>query len=75
MKALHLLDIKFFFPFWRKSKQVDVLLSNSIDDSQRNSLRLLSENKQIKEGISPDTEISFISLRTNKYPLNNQKLR
>jgi len=58
-----------------KSKQVDVLLSNSIDDSQRNSLRLLSENKQIKEGISPDTEISFISLRTNKYPLNNQKLR
>jgi len=58
-----------------KSKQIDVLLSNSIDDSQRNSLSLLSKNNKIKEGKSPATEISFISLRTNKHPLNNQNLR
>jgi len=58
-----------------KSKQIDVLLSNSIDDSQRNSLRNLSNNKIIKEGISPATEISFISLRTNLYPLDNINLR
>ena len=33
-----------------KSKQIDVLLSNSIDDSQRNNLNSLSKNKEIKEG-------------------------
>ena len=58
-----------------KSKQIDVLLSNSIDDSQRNSLRLLSKNKNIKEGQSPANEISFISLRTNIYPLDSQNIR
>ncbi len=57
------------------SRQIDVLLSNSIDDIQRNNLRLLSSNKEIKEGNSPATEISFISLRTNSYPLNNLNLR
>ena len=58
-----------------KSKQIDVLLSNSIDDSQRNDLRSLSKNKEINEGNSPATEISFISLRTNFYPLNNKNVR
>ena len=58
-----------------KSKQIDVLLSNSIDDSQRNNLNSLSKNKEIKEGNSPATEISFISLRTNSYPLNNRNVR
>ena len=58
-----------------KSKQIDVLLSNSIDDSQRNNLNLLSKNKEIKEGNSPATEISFISLRSNSYPLNNINVR
>ena len=58
-----------------KSKQIDVLLSNSINDSQRNNLNLLSKNKEIKEGDSPATEISFISLRTNSYPLNNRNVR
>ena len=58
-----------------KSKQIDVLLSNSIDDIQRNNLNLLSNNKEIKEGKSPATEISFISLRTNSYPLNNLNVR
>ena len=58
-----------------KSRQIDVLLSNSIDDSQRNSLRLLSENKKIKEGNSPATEVSFISFRTNIHPLNNRNVR
>ncbi len=58
-----------------KSNQIDVLLSNSIDDSQRNNLNLLNKNQEIKEGNSPATEISFISLRTNSYPLNNLNLR
>ena len=58
-----------------KSKQIDVLLSNSIDDSQRNSLRSLSINKEIKEGNSPATEISFVTLRTNSYPFNSVNVR
>ena len=58
-----------------KSKQIDVLLSNSIDDIQRNSLSLQSKNKKIQEGNSPATELTFISLRTNAYPLNNRNVR
>ncbi len=58
-----------------KSKQVDVLLSNSIDDSQRDKLRRLSKNLKIKEGKSAPNEISFISLRTNKKPFNNLNIR
>ena len=58
-----------------KNKQIDVLLSNSIDDSQRNELNVLSKNNEIKEGKGPATEISFISLRTNSYPLNNLIVR
>ena len=58
-----------------KSKQIDVLLSNSIDDSQRNNLRKLSEDSKIKEGLSAPNEISFISLRTNKEPFNNLNIR
>ena len=58
-----------------KSKQIDVLLSNSIDDSQRKSLNNLSKNKQFNEGNSPFTELSFISLKTSSYPLSNLNLR
>jgi len=58
-----------------KSKQIDVLLSNSIDDRQRKSLNNLSKNKQFKEGNSPFTELSFISLKTSSYPLSNLNLR
>ena len=58
-----------------KSKQIDVLLSNSIDDSQRKDLYFLSNNKKIKEGISNPTEVSFITLRTNIEPLNNKEIR
>ena len=58
-----------------RSNQVDVLLSNSIDDSQRNMLKILSENGIIKEGSSIPNEISFITLRTNQEPFNNKKIR
>ena len=58
-----------------KSKQIDVLLSNSIDDSQRKDLKFLSKNKKIREGISNPTEVSFITLRTNIKPLNKKEIR
>jgi len=57
------------------SKQVDVLLSNSIEDTLRYRLNLLSQKKDIKENQSEPIEISFISLRTNKIPLNNIDIR
>ena len=58
-----------------KSKQIDVLLSNSIEDIQRNKLRLNSEEKKIREGVAPETQITFISLRTNSYPFNSLNIR
>ncbi len=58
-----------------RSKQIDVLLSNSIEDTLRNKLRLLSHKNKIKEGQSKPLELSFISLRTNIKPLNNRLIR
>ena len=58
-----------------KSRQIDVLLSNSIDDSQRKDLSFLSKKKQLNEGISNPTEVSFITLRTNVEPLNKKAIR
>ena len=58
-----------------RSKQIDVLLSNSIEDTLRNKLRLLSQKNQIKEGQSKPIELSFVSLRTNIKPLNNKLIR
>ena len=57
------------------SKQVDVLLSNSIEDTLRYKLNLISKNNDIQESQSEPLEISFISLRTNKFPLNNIDIR
>jgi len=58
-----------------RSKQVDVLLSNSIEDTLRYKLNLLNQKDDIKEGQSQPIEISFISLRTNKEPLKNNFIR
>ena len=58
-----------------RSKQIDVLLSNSIDDTQRHQLMLLSNKNKLKVGFGPETEISIISLRTNSYPFDNKNIR
>ena len=58
-----------------KSKQIDVLLSNSIEDIQRNELNLSSKEKKIREGVAPETQITFISLRTNSHPFSSRKIR
>ena len=58
-----------------KSKQVDVLLSNSINDIQRKELNLSSKEKKIREGVAPETQITFISLRTNSYPFDSLNIR
>tara|TARA_Y100001970_G_C14256611_1_gene875955 strand:- start:7677 stop:9227 length:1551 start_codon:yes stop_codon:yes gene_type:complete len=54
---------------------IDLLISNSIEDTQRRKLHSLSKNQLLKEGIGPANEISFVSLRTNLPPFNNQKTR
>ncbi len=58
-----------------RSRQIDVLLSNSIDDVQRNHLTLLSQKNLIREGTSKPIEISFITIRTNSEPFNNKEIR
>jgi len=58
-----------------KSKQIDVLLSNSIEDMQRNELNLSSKKRKIRQGVAPETQITFISLRTNSYPFNILNIR
>jgi len=58
-----------------KSKQIDVLLSNSIEDIQRYELNLSSKEKNIREGVAPETQITFISLRTNSYPFDSLNIR
>ena len=58
-----------------QSKQIDVLLSNSIEDTLRYKLRQLSNKKKFKEGKSNPIELSFISLRTNIKPLNSKLIR
>ena len=58
-----------------RSNQIDVLLSNSIEDTLRNKLNSLSLENKIKQGESKPIELSFISLRTNNEPLNNRNLR
>tara|TARA_B100000963_G_scaffold167227_1_gene145251 strand:+ start:232 stop:1794 length:1563 start_codon:yes stop_codon:yes gene_type:complete len=58
-----------------RSKQIDVLLSNSIEDTLRYKLKLLSNQYKIHEGESKPIEISFISLRTKIKPLNNKNIR
>ena len=58
-----------------KSKQIDVLLSNSIEDIQRYELNLSSKKKKIREGVAPETQITFISLRTNSDPFNSLNVR
>ena len=58
-----------------KSKQIDVLLSNSIDDIHRKELNLSSKEKKIREGVAPETQITLISLRTNSYPFDSLNVR
>ena len=35
----------------------------------------LVKKKKIREGVAPETQITFISLRTNSYPFNSLNVR
>ena len=58
-----------------KAKEVDVLISNSIDDMQRLALNNMVKNEKLNSGKGEPLEIGFITLRSNKFPLKNKTIR
>ena len=57
------------------SKEVDVLLSNSLDEDQRRALNRMATAGQLREGKGPALEIGYITLLSNSAPLNQPRLR
>ncbi len=58
-----------------KTGQVDVLLSNSVEDGHRLALHKLSKKGKLVEGIGPAMQIGYIAFRSNSAPLDNKILR
>jgi len=58
-----------------KTKEIDVLISNSIDDLQRVALNNMVQKGKLKSGEGDPIEIGFITFKTNKLPLANKKVR
>ena len=58
-----------------KTKEVDVLISNSIDDIQRRALNKLVSKGQLKSGEGDPIEIGYITFNSNILPLKNKKIR
>ncbi len=58
-----------------KSGEVDVLLSNSINEIQRKALNNMSKAGHLREGEGPAMEIGYITFRSNSPPLNRPDLR
>ena len=58
-----------------KTREVDVLVSNSIDDLQRLTLNNMVKNKKIKSGEGPPIEIGYITFKSNNLPLENITIR
>ena len=58
-----------------KTKEVDVLISNSIDDLQRLTLNNMAKKDQLKSGEGDPIEIGYITFKSNKLPLENKVVR
>ena len=58
-----------------KTGEVDVLISNSIDDMQRITLNNMVKKGSLRSGEGEPIEIGFITFRSNKLPLKNEKIR
>jgi len=58
-----------------KTNQVDVLISNSIDDMHRLSLNNMVNKDKLNSGEGAPTSIGYITFKSNDLPLSNQKLR
>lgn len=58
-----------------RSGEVDVLLSNSLDEDQRRLLHQLASQGKLREGEGAPLEIGYITLLSNAPPLNKAILR
>ncbi len=58
-----------------KTKGVDVLISNSIDDIQRIALNNMVNKSSLNSGEGAPIEIGFITLKSNTLPLGNKTIR
>jgi len=58
-----------------KTKEVDVLISNSIDDMQRVTLNNMVNKDQLKVGQGDPIEIGYITFKSNRLPLGNKAIR
>ena len=58
-----------------KSGEVDVLLSASIDEDQRNALHGMAKQGELREGIGPAMGIGYVTLLSNAQPLLRKELR
>ena len=58
-----------------KTKEVDVLISNSIDDLQRLTLNNMAKKNQLKSGEGDPIEIGYITFKSNTFPLENRIIR
>ncbi len=58
-----------------KTKEVDVLISNSIEDMQRLTLNNMVKKQKLNAGEGDPIEIGFITFKSNKLPLSNKKIR
>ncbi len=57
------------------SGEVDVLLSDSLDEDQKRALSHRANQKLIRESKGPAMNITFVTLRTNTPPLKSQIVR
>lgn len=57
------------------SGEVDVLLSNSIDEDQKRALSERADKALLRESKGPAMNITFVTLRTNSPPLQRQTVR
>ncbi len=58
-----------------KTKEVDVLISNSIDDMQRVALNNMVNKEKLNSGEGAPIEIGYITFKSNKLPLKNKIIR
>ena len=58
-----------------KTKEVDVLISNSIDDMQRVTLNNMVNKDKLNSGEGDPIEIGYITFKSNTFPLENKAIR
>ncbi len=58
-----------------RTKEVDVLLSNSVDDMQRVALNNMVRQGKLNAGEGDPIEIGFIVFKSNKFPFGNKRIR